>query len=229
MLRIDSRQSPVWVAAALAFLVVDEPTWATDAHFADQVVSVSLGSGRTHPNFDDPESVVGPSDYSGGPFGVGAYSLGAGGEIVVRMAAAFRGSGTSASDLVITEIGPSNGATAEVTSVEVSPNGEQWFNVGHANGGTAEIDLDAHGFGATTSLRFVRLVDTSLIPFVPAGADIDSVKAKFFSPDFNSDGIVDAQDLAVLLGNWGQSGVGDLDDSGSVDAADLSILLGAWG
>ena len=40
---------------------------------------------------------------------------------------------------------------------------------------------------------------------------------------------MDGADLAILLGNWGFSGVGDLDLSGSVDGADLAILLGAWG
>lgn len=49
------------------------------------------------------------------------------------------------------------------------------------------------------------------------------------NPDLNGDGHVDAQDLAVLLGAWGQSGSpADLDGNGTVDAGDLAILLGAW-
>ncbi len=46
--------------------------------------------------------------------------------------------------------------------------------------------------------------------------------------DLNGDGVVDAADLAVLLGAWGTGGA-DLDGSGTVDAADLAVLLGAWG
>lgn len=48
------------------------------------------------------------------------------------------------------------------------------------------------------------------------------------SPDLNGDGLVNATDLATLLGAWGTSGVADLDGSGLVGAEDLSILLGAW-
>ncbi len=48
--------------------------------------------------------------------------------------------------------------------------------------------------------------------------------------DLNNDGHVNAQDLAILLGAWGQtSGVADINDDGAVNATDLSILLGAWG
>jgi hypothetical protein len=47
--------------------------------------------------------------------------------------------------------------------------------------------------------------------------------------DLTDDGQVDAADLAILLGNWMQPGIGDFDESGSVDGADLATLLGAWG
>ena len=47
--------------------------------------------------------------------------------------------------------------------------------------------------------------------------------------DLSCDLVVDAADLAILLGAWGQPGIGDLDGNGTTDAADLAILLGAWG
>ena len=47
--------------------------------------------------------------------------------------------------------------------------------------------------------------------------------------DLNGDGSVNAADLALLLGNWGNSGAGDINGSGSVDGADLALLLSAWG
>jgi hypothetical protein len=47
--------------------------------------------------------------------------------------------------------------------------------------------------------------------------------------DFNGDGIVGAQDLAILLNAWGAtSGPADLNHDGHVNAQDLSILLDAW-
>ncbi len=49
------------------------------------------------------------------------------------------------------------------------------------------------------------------------------------SPDLNFDGVVDAADLSVLLGEWGNpASLADLNLSGSVDAGDLAILLGAF-
>jgi hypothetical protein len=47
--------------------------------------------------------------------------------------------------------------------------------------------------------------------------------------DINGDGVVDTEDLLILLGNWGNSGEGDIDGSGVVDTADLLALLAAWG
>jgi predicted outer membrane repeat protein len=50
--------------------------------------------------------------------------------------------------------------------------------------------------------------------------------------DINADGIVDGQDLAILLAFWGPSGLfpaADIDASGVVDGADLAILLSGWG
>ncbi len=46
--------------------------------------------------------------------------------------------------------------------------------------------------------------------------------------DLDRNGVVEAPDLAVLLGAWGTAD-GDLDGDGSTNAQDLAILLGAWG
>ncbi|MDZ4753168.1 MAG: GC-type dockerin domain-anchored protein [Phycisphaerae bacterium] len=46
--------------------------------------------------------------------------------------------------------------------------------------------------------------------------------------DINADGMIDAADLAIVLGAWGTPAA-DLTGNGTTDAADLSILLGAWG
>jgi hypothetical protein len=47
--------------------------------------------------------------------------------------------------------------------------------------------------------------------------------------DINSDGIVNAEDLGILLSDWGVSGAGDLNDDGIVDGVDLGILQVQWG
>ena len=49
--------------------------------------------------------------------------------------------------------------------------------------------------------------------------------------DLNGDGLVDAADLAQMLGAWGPNpgNPADLNESGEVDADDLGMLLGAWG
>jgi len=51
--------------------------------------------------------------------------------------------------------------------------------------------------------------------------------------DLNGDGVVNAQDLALLLGFWGPCKTdccpGDLNGDGVVNAQDLAILLGHWG
>jgi hypothetical protein len=54
--------------------------------------------------------------------------------------------------------------------------------------------------------------------------------AQFCTADFVANGSVDAQDLAVLLSQWGNvGGQADLNADGSVGPQDLAILLGQWG
>ncbi|MFM7133948.1 MAG: GC-type dockerin domain-anchored protein, partial [Planctomycetota bacterium] len=48
--------------------------------------------------------------------------------------------------------------------------------------------------------------------------------------DLNADGVVNASDLAALLGAWGTSdAAADISDDGIVNASDLAAMLGAWG
>ncbi|MBC23209.1 MAG: hypothetical protein CMJ32_04750 [Phycisphaerae bacterium] len=47
--------------------------------------------------------------------------------------------------------------------------------------------------------------------------------------DINGSGVVDGEDLALLLAAWKQSGQGDLDGNGVIDGSDLALLLGNWG
>ena len=54
--------------------------------------------------------------------------------------------------------------------------------------------------------------------------------------DLNNDSVVDAADLAMLLGSWGSYGPpcppyipADINGDCTVDAADLATLLSNWG
>ena len=66
------------------------------------------------------------------------------------------------------------------------------------------------------------------------GSGLTIVNVDPQSADIDGDGVVDATDLAILLGAWGPCPdppakcPADLNNDGIVDAADLAILLGAW-
>lgn len=55
--------------------------------------------------------------------------------------------------------------------------------------------------------------------------------AELCEQDLSGDSVIDAADLAVLLGAWGPNpgDPADFNSDGVVDAADLAPLLGAWG
>ncbi len=64
--------------------------------------------------------------------------------------------------------------------------------------------------------------EASLV-FLPGSAECPDCPA-----DLSGDGLVDAQDLATLLGAWGTPAA-DLDGDGQTNATDLAAMLGAWG
>lgn len=61
-------------------------------------------------------------------------------------------------------------------------------------------------------------------------ADPNSIPAPCIA-DLSDDGVVNASDLALLLGAWGPNPghPADLNGDGVVNASDLALLLGAWG
>jgi hypothetical protein len=75
---------------------------------------------------------------------------------------------------------------------------------------------------------------TSLLVVKP-GAKERPEEPESCQADVNNDGLIDAQDLGLLLAFWGEDGVNengwdpDLNDDGVVDAGDLGVLLGFWG
>lgn len=170
--------------------------------YANEVLSFSQGPGTTHPNFVSPSAALGAPDYDDSlspGFGVGSVALGVAGSITLQMSSPFSVGGTSAADLVVYEIGPSQGGTAEQSQVFISANGATWFNVGTASGGTAGIDLDNQGFAASTLFRYVRLVDLSGNAGQPAGADIDAVAVLTAVPEPATSMLAGAGAAVLLL------------------------------
>ncbi len=141
----------------------------------------------------------------------------------------------------------------ELDLVNLEPYVAEWLSVAVAPGYAATVSpslLDiAPGlpFGASATLGPVQ-VSTAL----PPGSQIVvivGIHSQSFHPccfrelvltvpaqqgvsqpgDVNGDGVVDAQDVAMLLGSWGDGGPTDLDDDGTTGAQDLAILLANWG
>ncbi len=130
---------------------------------------------------------------------------------------------------------------ADTFRVQISNNnGTSWVALETVGPGGTEVDggwiyknlriADFVTPTATMKLRFIAddagtgslieaAVDEVRISVVECGA----------AEDLNGDGIVDAADVAILLNNWGGSGIGDIDGNGVVDAADVAALLNAWG
>ena len=47
--------------------------------------------------------------------------------------------------------------------------------------------------------------------------------------DLDANRAIDARDLGLLLGEWGQPGRTDLNDDGTTDALDLKVMFSYWG
>jgi hypothetical protein len=97
-----------------------------------------------------------------------------------------------------------------------------------------EGDNCFYGPNGTVEVRFpVTLGQYYLVRISTEGAANDSAGTLYMScarlGDLNSDGVVNAADLSILLGGWASGGPTDLNGDGTTNAADLSILLGAWG
>src|SRR5215211_7268093 len=144
-------------AAAQVFGGVEFPQGA--ASFADEVTSynpvVTTNGVSLAPSVRHPEEALGPPDHVTG--GTPRFvSLGNGGSITLRFVDnALTGSGTTAKDLWIFEIGPA----VEDTDVAISQDGATWVAVGRVAGSTSGIDVDSFGFGPSARFSFVRLTD----------------------------------------------------------------------
>ena len=95
---------------------------------------------------------------------------------------------------------------------------------------TGSMDIDL----ANINLSFIKASSCcggTVVTPVPTINSIDIITKEPCVGDLDGNGVVDAADLAILLGSWGPC-VGcpsDLNGDNVVDAADLAMLLGSWG
>jgi hypothetical protein len=191
-------------ASAVIIRGIDFP--AGDLSFMDEVVSYSPeGVGIPNAPHRDPFTSLGRPDFNGDNNCTGDprctfVSLGSGGNIVLRFTDnSLTGSGDSAFDLHVFEIGPD----VEDTFVDISKDGVDWFSVGKVLGSTASIDIDRFGFGPTDFFYFVRLTDDpneGAITGIQVGADIDSVGAITSGPPPSTPPSVAEPGTLLLLG-----------------------------
>jgi hypothetical protein len=179
--------------------------------FADAVVSYQPGLAGASPSagFQGPENSLGAPDYTGAnscatTAACDFVSLGVGGALVLRFTDnVLTGSGTSADDLWIFEIGPD----VEDTTVDVSVDGTTWFSVGAVTGSTRGIDIDAFGFGTSSAFSYVRLIDVANEGDTfgaSVGADIDAVGA--ISTRAVTGGVPEPATWALMIAGFGMAG-----------------------
>ena len=173
--------------------------------FADAVVSYEpTFGGATGPI----ASASNPLQSLGIPTGspdVGFVTLGDGGRITLRFTDnSLTGSGSSALDLWIFEVGPD----VEDTFVDISKDGSTWFEVGKVAGATAGIDIDAFGFGTSDFFSFVRLTDDTDEGDQgngrTVGADINAVGAITTAPPVSvpEPGSLALLGVALAIAGW---------------------------
>ncbi|MCA9796374.1 MAG: hypothetical protein KC910_31420 [Candidatus Eremiobacteraeota bacterium] len=158
------------------------------ASFADRVVHFQVGSpAPADPTYYDPTRALGvPS----GSKGTDNCSLGKGGTLVLEFTD-NRLVDVGGPDLFIFEDGPS----VERTFIDISVDGNTWYEIGDVSGGRAYVDIRPHIPDSTMQFRFVRLRDD------PnqgdngryAGADINAVGA-IGSIDYNESANAGKQD-----------------------------------
>ncbi len=92
------------------------------------------------------------------------------------------------------------------------------FAMAYSSGGSGWWDYPSPLYGINTTFPVLAYAVAEFPP--PA------------QPDRNGDGLVNGQDLAIILGFWGQCSsvtcLGDANFDGLVDGEDLGIVLGAW-
>lgn len=129
----------------------------------------------------------------------------------------------------------------DVFTVELSSNGLDWVVVdvfgpyADADGGWVMNTVRVADYvtpGSATRMRFTAC-DVGEGSIVEAAVDSFSVgicpDVALIPGDVNADQVVDGQDLAIIIQNWGANGgLGDANGDGIVDGFDLTLVLSYW-
>ena len=143
------------------------------------------------------------------------------------------GSATTPTEPGIVVIGPPIGVSDSDGAFHVHPT----FALGEPKGPgiyLLTIEMEAQSLALPPSDRLYILFNQMMDPQIAADAAA-YVEQYLVDPapectgDLTGDGIVDSNDLGILLGAFGATDAGDLDGNAQTDSDDLSILLGAFG
>lgn len=191
-------------AMAVIYHGVDFPGGA--ASFVDAVVSFDpvIKSGQPISSVLIPQEALGIPDYEEGPDG-DYVTLGDGGSITLQFIDnSLNGSGSTALDLWVFEIGPD----VEDTFVEISKDNNTWYSVGKVFGSTSGIDIDAYGFHQNDYFSYIRLTDDPNEgdqSGSTVGADIDAVGAITSAAPVNPN--VVPEPASIMLLGCGVAGI----------------------
>ncbi len=172
---------------------------------------------------------LGEADVDGGYTSLTSPTMDAtGGEAYVSYSRWYSNNqgGSPNADTFRVMISNNNGSTW-TTLETVGPAGTE------AGGGWVAKEIEIASVIAPTATMKLRFIAEDIGTGSLVEAAVDEVRIKVLACgnplDLNSDGSVDAADLAILLSNWGGQGSGDLNGDGAVDGGDLATLLGGWG
>ena len=96
----------------------------------------------------------------------------------------------------------------------------------YANTASTDVWTDSQPYDGLAQSALIKIGPYSSLVFSQGDC---TAPPTHDSADLNQDGSIGGADLALLMGNWGGTGLGDINNSGSIDGADLGVMLGRWG
>jgi hypothetical protein len=127
----------------------------------------------------------------------------------------------------------SNGLLSRASGVAVSGNGKAYLATSSASSSTLNGYNIKSGYLERTYRSYgVDAGPANAVIVAPKSStdqngDFVPDDCQTALPDLDGNGVVNAADLAILLGAWNTAGA-DLNGDGTTDALDLAVLLGAW-
>ncbi|MCH2148589.1 MAG: hypothetical protein MK095_04075 [Phycisphaerales bacterium] len=94
--------------------------------------------------------------------------------------------------------------------------------------GSTQIDLVSESNGDLLDYGEIHPVDEHASAFLATLLG-NLIREAGCPADIHVDGVINVQDLLVILSEWGESGSGDVDDNGITDVLDLLKVIESWG